>query len=142
MIATKEVHWHFESVVTWMPYGTYSSVLPIQLLLQAQPLSPGFCVCVLYLHRQLGWLDFSPRCLGLLLFPLDTEKSKSFAFWSYAWPGITSQPHSSEKWKRERTYFHIHMCLWSYQLLLPKPLRTIFSLSASHCSIRFPDPSS
>lgn len=28
----------------------------------------------------LGWLDFFPRCLGLLLFPVGTGKSKSFAF--------------------------------------------------------------
>ena len=28
----------------------------------------------------LGLLDFFPRCLGLLLFPVGTEKSKSFAF--------------------------------------------------------------
>lgn len=66
----------------WMKYGDCSSVCQIQLLLKAQPLSPGFSVFISswspflclkiknWLHSQLELAWFFSQMLGLAPFPI------------------------------------------------------------------------
>lgn len=114
----------------WMKYSRYSSVLRVQLLLKTQTLSSGFSLCLppLYFY-------FSALWAGLISPP--NAWTCSFSHWArrtptHAWLGLESQPHSSEKWKKKKRLIFIFLYVsCSYQLFLPKPLRTIFFLPAS-----------
>lgn len=116
--------WAFWKCGHWMQYGGCSSIPSVQLLLKDQPLSPGFPIFVssllllLFLCLRLttdytvslGWI-FLPDA-WVYSFSLWALKSPSHLHCNPK-PGQASQPYPSfpEKWKRKRTYFHIHMCI-------------------------------